>query len=173
MPTTLEERLTACECHQCRGRWLEAQPYETWLNWQGELLSSGEAEVSRNGAPPAVKDTREAKLCPHCQRIMTRCKVGRGLNFYLDRCSHCFGVWLDCYEWETLKYYDLHVALHNIFSDPWQRQVRAEEQMSERDRHYEALFGADTFAEAKRFKQWLDRNPHRIELLTYLNKLDA
>jgi Zn-finger nucleic acid-binding protein len=58
---------------------------------------------------------------------MTKARVGRKLEFYIDRCSHCHGTWLDKNEWENLRQMDLHHQIHYIFSNAWQFSVRKEQ----------------------------------------------
>ncbi|NQZ56771.1 MAG: zf-TFIIB domain-containing protein [Lentisphaeraceae bacterium] len=39
---------------------------------------------------------------------MRKCRVGHGLQFYVERCATCGGVWLDKNEWESLKAQGFH-----------------------------------------------------------------
>ena len=50
-----------------------------------------------------VKDVQGAKICPECGRILLKYKVGHGLDFFVDHCSGCGGIWLDKNEWNALK----------------------------------------------------------------------
>lgn len=54
--------------------------------------------------PPAeesveVHHTKTGKLCPECTRILLPSKVGHGLDFRIDRCGNCGGMWFDANEW--------------------------------------------------------------------------
>ena len=65
-----------------------------------------------------VLDSTNAKICPDCGRILIKYKVDNRLDFYLDQCGGCNGIWFDKNEWENLK-------LNNLQSGssfwPWQK----------------------------------------------------
>ncbi|MEO1393672.1 MAG: zf-TFIIB domain-containing protein [Cyanobacteria bacterium J06634_5] len=143
---SLSEGLTGHQCSQCFGHWISSEDYWDWLDQrehrQRERAREGkrEAQLSSNNRPLInlstgeallpVADNNTANFCADCARLMTKAKVGRGLNFYLDRCSHCHGVWLDQNEWENLKQMNLHHQIHYMFSSAWQFSVRREKQVS-------------------------------------------
>lgn len=128
---SLNTGLLAHQCQQCQGHWISSEAYWEWLDQRSQQQPS-------NYRPPIVVTNREclpvvdnhtANFCADCDRLMTKARVGRGLSFYLDRCSHCHGVWLDKNEWENLQQFDLHHQIHYMFSSTWQLQVRKEKQI--------------------------------------------
>ena len=114
----LEAGLTAQACDGCGGRWIRWDDYWDWLDHAPDALPMA-APPPAEDAPaelPAPDEARPAKLCPQCGRLLTRAKVGRGVNFRLERCAACGGMWLDAGEWESLRAAGLHRDLHHVFS---------------------------------------------------------
>lgn len=126
----LEAGLSAYQCNHCFGHWLPSENYWEWLDSreQQQKQSSRPAPIKLNVGQSLlpVVDNCTANFCADCSRLMTKTKVGRGLNFYIDRCGHCHGVWLDQNEWENLKQMDLHYQIHYMFSSAWQHRIRHE-----------------------------------------------
>ena len=128
---TLSPGLHAHQCSNCFGHWISSERYWEWLDYREQ-----EKAQASNARPPIklspelsllpVTENNKENFCADCSRHMRKTKVGRGLNFYLDRCSHCHGVWLDQHEWENLKLMDLHHQIHYMFSSAWQFSVRQE-----------------------------------------------
>jgi Zn-finger nucleic acid-binding protein len=84
-----------------------------------------------------------AKLCPECGRILIKYGVGHGMNFTLDQCGHCLGIWFDKNEWVSLKQRNLHDEVHKVFTASWQTQARKEERKRNLERIYLNRFGSD------------------------------
>ncbi|MGB3300773.1 MAG: zf-TFIIB domain-containing protein, partial [Phormidesmis sp.] len=107
---SLDTGLLAQQCNQCFGHWISSENYWEWLDHREHQIkerqgqSKGQPKGQANQQPPIlinglgnllpVADNTTANFCLDCDRLMTKAKVGRGLSFYLDRCSHCHGVWL-------------------------------------------------------------------------------
>ncbi|MBE9060837.1 zf-TFIIB domain-containing protein [cf. Phormidesmis sp. LEGE 11477] len=144
---SLDVGLLARKCNQCSGHWLSSEHYWTWLDSQksdasGESHNSGShhaeihhAEsysakptlVTLNSGLLPVADNETANFCADCARLMRKARVGKGLSFYIDRCSYCHGVWLDQNEWENLKTMNMHHRIPYVFSDSWQYSIRHEQ----------------------------------------------
>ena len=165
--TDLASHLKASSCFSCKGKWIAASDYWTWLDRQGEALP----EKTPDDIPLQVADTQKAKLCPRCQRIMLRYRVGHGLDFRLDQCGHCKGIWFDANEWEALAQRNLHDEVHLIFSAPWQSKIRKAEARQMLDTIYENSFQAD-YDKVKQIKAWLDTHPEKKRIIDYLNNPD-
>ncbi|MEO1637245.1 MAG: zf-TFIIB domain-containing protein [Cyanobacteria bacterium J06631_9] len=151
---SLSDGLLAHQCTRCFGHWISSERYWNWLDYREQSGQSSAAPVqsfshssSQSSTQPVkqsaskpsarapinlsygllpVVDNTTANFCADCSRLMTKSKVGRGLSFYLDRCSHCHGVWLDQNEWENLVQMNLHHQIHYMFSSAWQFSVRQE-----------------------------------------------
>jgi Zn-finger nucleic acid-binding protein len=161
----LESDLVAFTCRQCGGDWVRDSLYRSWREKQGEDLP----EKPGDGATIQLTNVEFARLCPDCNRILVKYKVGRDVNFTVDRCGGCGGVWLDKDEWTTLKERNLHDNLYDFFTESWQSEVRREETRKKLEAIYEQKFGAEAYAEIKRFKAWMDEQPSKTEIVAFLN----
>ncbi|MBN1673434.1 MAG: zf-TFIIB domain-containing protein [Kiritimatiellae bacterium] len=164
-PVELEEGLRASACETCGGRWISHEDYSAWLKHHGATLPEKPfSEVEFD-----VGDVQEAKLCPDCQRILLKYKVGHGLDFFVDHCPGCGGVWLDRNEWQALQGKNLHDEIHRIFSTSWQRQVRGEQMAAKLDQAYARRFGQESYAKVKEVRQWIQEHPQKRALLAFLS----
>jgi len=173
IPTELETNLMAFACLQCSGSWIRDQDYRTWRTTRGEDLPEKPAS---NGTEIQIANIEVARLCPDCRRILIKYKVGRDVNFTVDRCGGCGGVWLDKDEWHTLKERNLHDNLYDFFTEGWQSDVRREEARKNMELIYKLRFGEEAYEKIKHFKEWLDKQSKRNEVLAYLsdtNPLDV
>ncbi len=166
--TTLESNLPAYQCAGCAGIWLQSNDYLAWLKAQGTAQPSKAA----GEIPVPTWDLPTLKLCPDCKRIMLRFKILPNVDFYLDRCSHCNGVWFDKNEWEVLVARNLHDKVNQFFTEPWQLHVREEEAHSALDKFYSQKFGAADYAKLQEIRGWLQTHPLRAMFLAYLQADD-
>ncbi|MFW6357853.1 MAG: zf-TFIIB domain-containing protein [Chroococcales cyanobacterium] len=166
-PITLEKHLAAHTCKHCEGNWISSEDYWQWLDQHGTSLAEKPPEVFFD-----IEDTEKAKLCPNCQRILVKYKVGHGVNFFIDQCGHCNGIWLDKHEWDALKTRNLHDEIHHFFTQQWQKEVRKSEMKRNLSQLYEQKFGKADYAEVKRIRSWLENHPQRLALLAFINDED-
>ncbi len=160
----IEEKLKVNECKDCGGQWLPSAQYYPWLERHGQILP----EVQYSEVTYEVIDSQNAKLCPDCGRILLRFKVGHGLQFSLDHCSNCNGVWFDKNEWKALVSRNLHDELPRIFSTEWQKHIRKEERAKYYEEVYSSKFG-DQYNRIKEFKQWLEELDLKPAILAFLS----
>lgn len=159
---TLEPGLQTQRCRQCEGHWLQANAYWIWHN-------STAAPVSRTEPPHvAPEDTPGLKWCPDCHHAMHRYRVGVDIGFAVDHCEHCGGVWLDKAEWDVLKTHQLERELYHVFTDAWQRRIKDVERRRMTEAHFRQLLGDEDFERVAAFKQWLDNQADRGQVLAYL-----
>jgi Zn-finger nucleic acid-binding protein len=161
----LEDGLNASVCNDCGGHWISHTNYAAWLDTHSETLPEKPfLEVEFD-----VKDVQDAKLCPDCGRILLKYRVGHGLDFFIDHCPGCGGVWLDSNEWQALQEKNLHDEIHRIFSTTWQRQIRGEQMHEKLDQVYSARFGPDTYERLKEMRTWIQEHPHPRAMLAFLS----
>ncbi len=165
----LEAGLPAYECGQGHGLWISANEYQSWLRNQPPTASPETPGVE---TPTPAFDTTKAILCPDCGRILRRYKIWPEIEFYLDRCGACNGIWFDQNEWQALKARRLHDKVNLFFTEPWQRQLRNEEMRRQFEKMYLDRFGAEDYAEIKRIRAWLKGHRHGPGLLAYLTDKD-
>ena len=163
--TELEDGLKVLECQECRGRWIQSFYYWKWREKHGKSLPERPAG---GGSELPVRDTPAAKLCPECGHILIRYPVGHEVEFRLDRCGNCGGIWLDRNEWENLKQRNLHDDIHKFFSATWQRQVREEESKKSREFLLREKFGDRDYDKLIETKNWITEHALSHEILAFL-----
>lgn len=167
VPQSLEANLVSLMCNDCGGHWIQSFQYWKWLDSNGgnlpEKLADGHVQYD-------LADGDKARICPECTRILVRCKVGHGIDFYLDRCSHCGGIWFDRDEWAVLKVRNLHDDAHFIFSRSWQDQVLRQEREESRERWFERTLGAEDFQKVREFRDWIQKQEHRSAVVRYITE---
>lgn len=164
-PQALDGALQAKSCSTCGGQWIDSTQYFRWLSSRPKARM-GEHVVSE--AKFDVIDGEHARLCPECSRIMMRFRVGSGVEFYIDRCTDCGGLWLDNNEWKALEARKLHDDLHFVFSAAWQDRLREEEIAASREAWLIKQLGEERYQHLKETREWLQTHPHREALLAYL-----
>src|SRR4051794_3953747 len=85
----LETNLFSQRCPKCSGQWVNAKSYWAWRESQRPASLPQRADV----ALPTEQSHPRARLCPECGRLLRRARVGSGLDFFIDRCGHCGGIW--------------------------------------------------------------------------------
>lgn len=165
----LDQHLAVHACETCEGQWVSSYDYWHWLEWQphsGKIKQCDTLDISDR-----VSDNRRASFCPECNHLMRRAKVGHGLEFYLDRCSHCGGSWFDRGEWEILQAHNIHDKVHLVFSESWQSQIRQAEFNRVLEETYRSALGDEDYAQTLRIRSWLEQHPHRDYILSVLNQV--
>lgn len=165
----LDEYLAAHACETCEGQWISSYDYWHWLEWQPNSRKIKQCDSV--DLKESISDNRRASFCPECNHLMRRAKVGHGLEFYLDRCSHCGGHWFDKGEWETLQAHNIHDKVHLVFSESWQSQLRQAEFNRVLEETYRNALGDDDYTQALKIRAWLEQHPHRDYILSVLNHL--
>lgn len=159
----IDKELYVTECHNCGGQWLSFKDYQRWLKNRGTDAPHNELlDVEFES-----EDSKQAKICPECGRIMLKFKIGHGIDFKIDRCNTCNGVWFDKNEWNSLKSRNLHDEIYSIFSTEWQKQVLKEEKATHFEKSYRQKFGQD-YSKIKEFKEWLERHKMKSTILAFL-----
>ena len=161
------EQLKFFTCKTCKGRWLQSYQYWKWKDKQGKYLP--EKSVSETSDLP-VKDSEHAKLCPECDHILIRFPVGHGIEFTLDHCGNCGGIWFDENEWEVLKNRNLHSEVHKIFSAVWQAAVRKEVHEKTMQEFYTEKFGEVDYQKIQEIKSWINNHSLSHELYAFLRE---
>ena len=164
--------LPAYECKQCRGAWLSSNEYLVWLGGKLPAEANGPPKAPELPAGWKVVESSQARICPECGRFLRRYPVWPDTAFFLDRCTHCNGIWFDMDEWQVLQAQQLYNRLNLIFTKPWQHKLRREEMQHRMEKLYLERFGAQDYAEVQRIKAWLAHHPQRSSLLAYLLEED-
>lgn len=116
-----------------------------------------------------LSDSRAGKRCPEDGGFLIRHRVGHGLDFHMDRCGRCGGVWLDADEWDALKSRGLHDSLHLVFTSAWQAEVKRQQQAETRQRQLERVLGAEDTKKVRAWRTWILSHPRRHTIQAYLS----
>lgn len=157
-----ETGLFAHKCSECSGYWITPLEFERWL---------ATAPASETSAAPIELSSKEksgAKFCPNSGHLLVKYRVSADLDFALNRCGACGGVWFDGNEWEILKAHNLHSGVTRVFTEQWQTQVRRDETEKAMDSIWEQHIGAADMEEARRIKNWLENHEKRNELYAFI-----
>jgi len=167
VPLTLAPQLEGMECRECGGRWIPAHAHLAWLKAREEnpALPEGAAEPAR-----AIQDNHDAKICPDCDRILIKYKIGQGIEFFLDRCTGCGGIWFDPGEWQAIRGRDLHKDMHLFFTSAWQNQLREDQLRHKLEGIYRERFGAESYEQIKAIREWIQNHPQKNALVAFLTE---
>lgn len=165
--SSLENSLPVMTCNSCGGSWLRANEYALWLKSQnpGSFDETKTKEASKRF--PIVESIKAA-VCPDCGRFLRKFQIGAKIDFHLDRCQNCNGVWLDKNEWESLKVADLHDEINQFFTKPWQQEIQEKVTASKFDTMYLEKFGESDYQKIKEIREWLQEKPNRNNLIAFL-----
>lgn len=163
-PAELEANLNSQRCPECHGNWIRGAEYWEWI----ENLHTDPAERVHEHETLTLAEPGFAIDCPECRFRMVKYMVGRGLDFTIDHCEGCKGIWLDGNEWEVLKKRNLHDDLNLMFTAFWQKEAQREARKKKMEQIYVGRFGEDDYEEIKRIRYWLETKTNREELLAFL-----
>jgi len=164
-PVSLTDGLNSLKCESCGGQWISSKKYQAWQT----SLETIQPEKPFTEVQIEVEDHPGAKLCPDCGKILLKYKVGHGLDFFVDHCSACGGIWLDKNEWQALEAQNLHDEIHRIFSTAWQKQIREENLVQTMETVFKNRFGEETYAKINDIREWINAHPQKDQLLAYIS----
>jgi Zn-finger nucleic acid-binding protein len=166
--THLDSGLPAFTCPSCHGIWISAVEYQDWLTID-RLYPLADIDIEREfDTPFPISDSNRALICPDCGHILRRYQIWPNLDFNLDRCSHCYSIWFDNNEWQTLQAQELHKQVFVFFTQPWQEKLRGQEMKAHFETMYLSLFGPEDYEKIKAIRQWVHDNPNGHRLVAYL-----
>jgi Zn-finger nucleic acid-binding protein len=163
----LDNALPVLTCSVCGGSWLRANEYAIWLKSQKPGYFD-EARIKEASQRFPVVESNKAVVCPDCGHFLRKFKIGAKIDFHLNHCHHCNGVWLDKNEWESLKMADLHDEINQFFTEPWQRDIQNKITASKFDALYLERFGESDYQKIKEIRAWLQENPNQNNLIAFL-----
>lgn len=162
--TNLMDNLYAFTCENCGGNWMRYEDYWKWYSQNTEEKVKWH-EIKNH---LDVLDSTNAKICPDCGRILIKYKVDNRLDFYLDQCGGCNGIWFDKNEWENLKLNNLHNQVHHFFTKPWQKKLREEAARDKFEDKYIKKFGRWDYERLKEIREWIYKSSKKSEMLAFL-----
>lgn len=163
-PVTFAEGLKAYRCPETGGHWIPAENY--WL-WQRSLPPATDHGHHETHANPTGEFDDTVKFCPETGTIMSRYKVGHGLDFRIER-SVTGGIWLDPGEWEALTAGNFHQELHLVFTTPWQNAIREESRSQSYESMLQSRLGEELFQRLTALREDLTEHPAKAVAIAYL-----
>jgi len=162
--TIIPSNLKAFSCSVCNGNWVRFDDYD-FCN-KSLVQSPANIESKENYAP--IYDSKQAKFCPDCGHILIRYQIHKDIDFSVDHCGTCNGVWLDKNEWESLIANNLHHLMNNFFTSPWQNKLRDELAKERFEKLYIDQFGSQDYEKLKELRAWLYDNKNNRQMIAYL-----
>ena len=163
-PITLAAGLKAYRCPETGGHWI---PAENYWQWQRSLPAEADHGHHETHLNPSSEFEDTVKFCPETGTIMSRYKVGHGLNFRIER-SITGSIWLDPGEWEALIAGNLHQELHLVFTAPWQNAIREESREQSYETMLQKRLGAELFQKLTALHADLAEHPAKAAAIAYL-----
>ncbi len=156
-------------CPDCKGTWIPAFEYQTWLATQPAPTQAPPADLPQLTVDfvQSPLDTKAA-LCPDCGRYLSRAKVGLDTHFYVERCMDCGGIWCDYGEWEVLEKLGLQTTVAQMFSAEWQSRVRENESALRERRLMVERLGEELATQIFQLAEILAVHPHGDFAVAYL-----
>ena len=165
-PTRIDDGLSAMGCSNCQGAFISLLYYRDWAERSGDSLEVPSVELLKG---LESEDTTSAMACPKCARLMQKFRISGCSNNRLDLCTSCDEAWLDGGEWELLKALELTTEIPMVFSEQWQKKVRAQVSNDKRRQRFLKILGEEDLRKADDFREWLKDHPRRNEIIFYVN----
>ncbi|PCM43737.1 zf-TFIIB domain-containing protein [Marinobacter sp. ANT_B65] len=163
-PTKLEDGLPVMGCPECSGSLLSLLYYRDWAerNVPVEKVDETEGEVLVDN------DTATALSCPKCSKLMTKYSIASQHKNRIDLCGFCDESWLDGSEWKLLKSLELAHRLPKVFTDQWQRNVRAEKMEAMKIERLRRVVGQSDSDKAVEIKSWLKDHDNKAAIIQFI-----
>lgn len=160
----LESELPTRQCGDCGGIWISANDYLVWLK---TLENEPQQEPVINTQIPQT-DSQVATICPDCGRFLRRYRIWPHVEFHLDRCETCNGIWFDRHEWDAVKGMNLHHQVNAFFTRVWQDKLKEKEVRDRLEQMYVERFGVEDYGRVQEIRHWLQNHPKGHYLLAFL-----
>jgi len=160
-PAYIDDLFPCFTCDQCEGNWIHLEDYLRWL------AKCGKCSVSIPKDKVVVDEAKQALLCPETGALMVKYRISKDSSHRIDLSPRANGIWLDKGEWALLKQEGLALSLNQIFSDPWQREIRLSSSQDMIEEIYRQKF-EDNYDELKRIKSWLHQQDNRAEMIAFI-----
>lgn len=159
----LEENLPCQTYSNFGGHWLLLIDYLRWQTTNPtKSLETTTITISDR------EDTTKALICPVSGKLMTKYRISSKTGHKFDLSPSVNAIWLDKNEWALLKQEGLSSQLNHIFTEPYQKHIRDELASKSFELVYQQQFGKENYEQLKLFKEWLDSQDKRAEMLAYL-----
>lgn len=168
-PNEIAAHLLLHTCPSCQGDWLR---FDDYLDWHDKYSGEAASQGTPDDYQLKTYDKKTAKDCPDCATVMTRYLVSSDLDFAIDKCEACHGVWFDKNEFEVMQSLNLHLEIEHIFTETWQNKLQEPERKAQLKAYYMRRFGSEDYARIEAFKLWMNEHPAQKSMLVFLIKKD-
>lgn len=163
----LDDCLDGINCNNCNGIWIPSTNYFKFIEINKPDLSLiNPVDMQKVFSK---KDSETGKVCPDCGKQVIARKAGFGAEFKVDRCDHCFGIWLDDNEWSLLKDKNLNTAIYYMFTSSWEAKVRTQTEFNLKMDAIKKKFDKTQSIKIVDFLEWLEQQENKNELISYIN----
>lgn len=170
-PSKLDFGLPALRCQTCQGTYLDLLTYRAWLEDVAEQIAQEQSQDMANDTSEfdfdELDNTENALVCQRCQKFMLKYRINNEQENTINVCHTCDDVWLDRGEWELLKYLKIQDKLTYVMSEPWQKDIRTQNQKNAFTERYQQILN-DDFGKVDEFTDWLNQHPKKAEIKHYL-----
>lgn len=167
----IEPGLNSYFCSSCEGLWLRGEDYFAWNDETSKKYNPPTNVEDTNVSLPVI-DSKSAKLCPSCQRILTKYKAHSELGFYLEHCNTCRSMWFDRNEWENMKQKNLEHQVHLIATKKWQKDINLAATKAHFETKYIEQFGEENYQKLCEIRSLLKDHPAGKNMLSFLSDDD-
>jgi Zn-finger nucleic acid-binding protein len=159
-------------CYKCDSKFIRRDDYNRWSKENYNLIESNDLSDKKRIDFLNSKDIdwEKAKKCPECNTIFIKYKIDNNVNFKIEHCNCCGGIWFDSNKWEILKENGAHYNLNNIFTDYWQNKLRETDKKEYFNNLYIKRFGKDDYKILTDFKNWIDSKENKRDIINFLIK---
>lgn len=151
----------AWTCKGCQGIWV---PHEAL-----DHLSTSEVLYEIDSIPSErPEQDRRTGLCPEGHGILKRARMAWEEPYFLERCSHCHGLWFDAGEWTRVASQSLLDDVSHLWTSTYRRRITEESTTRLRRADLLEKFGEELFTELDVLSKRLRDSPLRSAALAFL-----
>src|SRR5512139_1238854 len=151
-------------CARCKGFWI-------YLSSVATLRDNGAIETLEHDVVPDDTGDKKTGLCPDHHGILSRAKASWRRPFYIERCRHCNGIWLDAGEWRKLAAEHLLDHLDELWAPAWRHKLQAEESDEALHELLRARLGKDLSDRIEALADELAVHPHGDLAMAHLREI--
>ncbi len=164
-PVKLQASLPARKCTKCRGVLIDLLTYREWAENYTFQKAGNAPNLSE------VEDTKNAKVCTKCSKIMLKFRIDGSTSNKVDVCTTCDDAWLDEGEWELLSSLEIQHKLNHVFTDPWQQNIIEGDSQKAHEQRFKEILGVEQYGKLLGVKEWINDHPNKDDLIRFILKI--
>jgi len=164
MPTKIADGLAAVQCKKCSGYLMSMLSYRLWIE-------ENPIQIKSDNKIEEATDTSNPIICPKCQKLMSKFRISGESKNKLDSCGNCGELWIDHGEWNLLQSLGLVGRISSILSQPWQNEIKQQENEVSYESRYENILGENSYTKVKEFRDWVNNHEQVNNIRNYINRI--